>query len=124
MPEAQDTVAITVWMPLCNATARNGTMQYIRRGHIDAHQDGTLRASYSGVVRRATYSTIFRSSCRSARAFLLAPRGGWLLRSACHNMIRLERVSFAPPLCAPCEALLIGVGSAGHTPAATNLTAS
>eukprot|EP01049_Picozoa_sp_SAG25_P009832 SAG25_NODE_1012_length_4300_cov_2.456082_3_plen_124_part_00 len=97
MPEAQDTVAITVWMPLCNATARNGTMQYIRRGHIDAHQDGTLRASYSGVVRRATYSTIFRSSCRSARAFLLAPRGGWLLRSACHNMIRLERVSFAPP---------------------------
>ena len=27
----------------------------------------------------------FRSSCRSARAFLLQPRGGWLLRSAWHN---------------------------------------
>ena len=49
MPEAQDTVAITVWMPLCDATARNGTMQYIRGGHIGAHQDRSLKVSESGV---------------------------------------------------------------------------
>ena len=48
MPEAQDTVAVTVWMPLCRATAENGTMQYIRRGHIDAHQDPSLRVSGNG----------------------------------------------------------------------------
>ena len=44
LPEAQDTVAVTFWMPLCSTNARNGTMQYIRGGHIDAHRDQSLRA--------------------------------------------------------------------------------
>eukprot|EP01043_Picozoa_sp_COSAG02_P034145 COSAG02_NODE_2372_length_9029_cov_5.008735_1_plen_430_part_00 len=48
-PDAQDTIAVTFWMPLCDSTAENGTMQYIRGGHIGAHQDPTLRCSINAV---------------------------------------------------------------------------
>lgn len=48
-PDAQDTIAVTFWMPLCDSTAENGTMQYIRGGHIGAHQDPTLRCSANTV---------------------------------------------------------------------------
>lgn len=36
---------MTVWMPLCDSNAANGTMEYIRGGHIGAHRDTSLRSS-------------------------------------------------------------------------------
>jgi hypothetical protein len=44
-PDAQDSIAVTVWMPLCESTAENGTMQYVRGGHIGAVNDPKLRVS-------------------------------------------------------------------------------
>ena len=53
-PDAQDTIGVTVWMPLCDSTAANGTMQYIRGGHIDAHHDPGLLGSANSVPEGRT----------------------------------------------------------------------
>ena len=44
-PDAADSIAVTVWMPLCDSTSLNGAMQYINGGHIGAVLDSKLRVA-------------------------------------------------------------------------------